>query len=65
MLKQNPPISTLIAIDPAGEALIRPELLRHQDKDVTLLVINCLTQITFITAPHEPYSFLSATSPLD
>ena len=43
------------AILPSMTTLINPDLLRHPDKDVRLLVLNCLSQITKITAPNEPF----------
>lgn len=43
-------------MQPFLKAIVRPELLKHQDKDVKLLVASCLCEITRITAPEAPYS---------
>ncbi|XP_020220399.1 sister chromatid cohesion protein PDS5 homolog A isoform X1 [Cajanus cajan] len=37
-------------------AIVKPELLKHQDSDVKLLVATCVCEITRITAPEAPYS---------
>jgi len=44
------------AMRPSKNTLVQPHILRHQDSDVRLLVLNCLSQITKITAPKEPYN---------
>ncbi|KAG4385638.1 hypothetical protein GLYMA_12G138000v4 [Glycine max] len=33
-----------------------PELLKHQDSDIKLIVAACLYEITQITAPEAPYN---------
>ncbi|KAL2932207.1 Sister chromatid cohesion protein PDS5-like protein B [Bienertia sinuspersici] len=55
-LEQSPPASILESMQPFLKAIVRPELLKHQDKDVKLLVASCLCEITRITAPEAPYS---------
>lgn len=37
------------------KAIVKPDLLKHQDRDVKLLVATCLCEITRITAPEAPY----------
>ncbi|RID60363.1 hypothetical protein BRARA_F03523 [Brassica rapa] len=55
-LEQSPPAAVLKSIQPFLDAVIKPEILRHQDKDVKLLVASCVSEITRITAPEAPYS---------
>lgn len=55
-VEQSPPSSILESMQPFLKAIVRPELLKHQDKDVKLLVASCLCEITRITAPEAPYS---------
>lgn len=55
-LEQSPPKAILESMQPFLKAIVRPELLKHQDKDVKLLVASCLCEITRITAPEAPYS---------
>ena len=55
-LEQSPPTSILDSMQPFLKAIVRPKLLKHQDKDVKLLVAACLCEITRITAPEAPYS---------
>ncbi|XP_021766736.1 sister chromatid cohesion protein PDS5 homolog A-A-like isoform X1 [Chenopodium quinoa] len=55
-LEQSPPAPILESMQPFLKAIVRPELLKHQDKDVKLLVASCLCEITRITAPEAPYS---------
>ena len=43
-------------MQPFINAIIKPELLQHQDRDVRLLVATCICEITRITAPEAPYS---------
>lgn len=38
------------------DAIVKPELLKHQDREVNLLVATCVCEITRITAPEAPYS---------
>ncbi|CAN6856306.1 unnamed protein product [Brassica oleracea] len=54
-LEQSPPASVLQSIQPFLDAIIKPEILKHQDKDVKLLVASCFSEITRITAPEAPY----------
>ena len=37
-------------------AIVMPELLKHQDSDIKLIVAACLYEITQITAPEAPYN---------
>ncbi|KAI4371180.1 hypothetical protein MLD38_019446 [Melastoma candidum] len=55
-LGQSPSAKTLEAIQPFLNAIVKPELLKHEDKDVKLLVAACLCEITRITAPDAPYT---------
>ncbi|KAL5769361.1 hypothetical protein ACOSQ2_016144 [Xanthoceras sorbifolium] len=55
-LDQSPPDSVLEAMQPFLNAIVKPVLLKHQDKDVKLLVATCICEITRITAPEAPYS---------
>ncbi|MED6121428.1 hypothetical protein PIB30_030020 [Stylosanthes scabra] len=55
-LDQSPSVSTLESMKPFFNAIVKPELLKHQDKDVKLLVATCVCEITRITAPEAPYS---------
>ena len=53
---QSPPASMLESMQPFLDAVVKPELLKHQDRDVKLLVATCICEITRITAPEAPYS---------
>lgn len=55
-LDQSPPASILEAMQPFLKAIVKPVFLKHQDKDVKLLVATCICEITRITAPEAPYS---------
>ncbi|XP_031270403.1 sister chromatid cohesion protein PDS5 homolog A-like [Pistacia vera] len=55
-LDQSPPASILEAMQPFLNAIVKPVFLKHQDKDVKLLVATCICEITRITAPEAPYS---------
>ncbi|KAL5574829.1 hypothetical protein UlMin_016528 [Ulmus minor] len=55
-LDQTPATSILDSMQPLLNAVVKPELLKHQDKDVKLLVATCICEITRITAPDAPYS---------
>ncbi|XP_004293403.1 PREDICTED: sister chromatid cohesion protein PDS5 homolog A [Fragaria vesca subsp. vesca] len=55
-LDQSPPATTLESMQPFLNAIVKPELLKHQDRDVKLLVATCICEITRITAPEAPYS---------
>lgn len=55
-LDQSPSASILEALQPSLNAIVKPELLKHQDRDVKLLVATCICEITRITAPEAPYS---------
>ncbi|KAI4298831.1 hypothetical protein L6164_032348 [Bauhinia variegata] len=54
-LDQSPSASTKESMKPFLNAIVKPELLKHQDKDVKLLVATCVCEITRITAPEPPY----------
>ncbi|XP_048323371.1 sister chromatid cohesion protein PDS5 homolog A [Ziziphus jujuba] len=55
-LDQSPSASILEAMQPLLNGIVKPELLKHQDRDVKLLVATCICEITRITAPEAPYS---------
>lgn len=54
-LDQSPSASTLESLEPLFKAIVKPELLKHPDRDVKLLVAACVCEITRITAPNAPY----------
>ncbi|GMY36602.1 sister chromatid cohesion protein PDS5 homolog A isoform X4 [Fagus crenata] len=55
-LDQSPSASIMESMQPFLDAIVKPELLKHQDRDVKLLVATCICEITRITAPEAPYS---------
>ncbi|OVA10818.1 hypothetical protein BVC80_8199g2 [Macleaya cordata] len=55
-LDQSPSPLILESMQPCLNAFVKPELLKHQDRDVKLLVATCICEITRITAPEAPYS---------
>ncbi|XP_007026378.2 PREDICTED: sister chromatid cohesion protein PDS5 homolog A isoform X2 [Theobroma cacao] len=55
-LDQSPPSSIMESMQPFLNAIVKPELLKHQDRDAKLLVATCICEITRITAPEAPYS---------
>ncbi|CAK9156797.1 unnamed protein product [Ilex paraguariensis] len=55
-LDQSPPKSVLESMQPFLNAIVKPELLKHQDREIKLLVATCICEITRITAPEAPYS---------
>jgi hypothetical protein len=55
-LDQSPLTTTRDSMNPFFNAIVKPELLKHQDKDVKLLVATCICEITRITAPEPPYN---------
>ncbi|CAM8985985.1 unnamed protein product [Rhodiola kirilowii] len=55
-LDQSPSASMLESLQPFFNGIAKPELLKHQDRDVKLLVATCICEITRITAPEAPYS---------
>ncbi|KAF9590745.1 hypothetical protein IFM89_038058 [Coptis chinensis] len=55
-LDQSPSPSMLGSMQPFLNAIVNPELLKHQDRDVKLLAATCICEITRITAPEAPYS---------
>ncbi|XP_047968754.1 sister chromatid cohesion protein PDS5 homolog A-like isoform X1 [Salvia hispanica] len=54
-LDQSPPKSMVESMQPLLNALVKPELLKHQDREVKLFVAACICEITRITAPEAPY----------
>lgn len=46
----------LDAMKPCINAIAKQELLKHQDRDVKVLVATCIVEITRITAPEAPFS---------
>ncbi|KAG6385675.1 hypothetical protein SASPL_154511 [Salvia splendens] len=54
-LDQSPPKSMVESLQPLLNALVKPELLKHQDREVKLFVAACICEITRITAPEAPY----------
>ncbi|XVF26230.1 hypothetical protein REPUB_Repub13aG0281300 [Reevesia pubescens] len=55
-LDQSPPSSIMESMQPLLNAIVKPELLKHQDRDAKLLVATCICEITRITAPEAPYN---------
>ncbi|XVE87621.1 hypothetical protein DITRI_Ditri19aG0002600 [Diplodiscus trichospermus] len=55
-LDQSPSSSIMESMQPLLNAIVKPELLKHHDKDTKLLVATCICEITRITAPEAPYS---------
>ena len=55
-LDQSPTKSMLESMQPFLNSIAKPELLKHQDREVKLLVATCVCEITRITAPEAPYS---------
>lgn len=43
-------------LKPAKEALISNTLLRHDEVDVRVTVVSCITEIIRVTAPNEPFN---------
>ncbi|XP_057415482.1 sister chromatid cohesion protein PDS5 homolog A-like isoform X2 [Lotus japonicus] len=54
-LDQSPSTSILDPLKPFFDSIVKPELLKHQDREVKLLVATCISEITRITAPEAPY----------
>ncbi|KAG8365331.1 hypothetical protein BUALT_Bualt18G0093600 [Buddleja alternifolia] len=54
-LEQSPPKSIMDSMQPLLNAISKPELLKHQDREVKLFVASCVCEITRITAPEAPY----------
>lgn len=44
-----------MALKPAEEALISNALMRHEEVDVRITVVSCISEIIRLTAPKEPY----------
>ncbi|XP_051133719.1 sister chromatid cohesion protein PDS5 homolog A [Andrographis paniculata] len=54
-IDQTPPKPLLDSMQPLLNAIAKPELLKHQDREVKLFVASCVCEITRITAPDAPY----------
>ncbi|KAI3698227.1 hypothetical protein L6452_31340 [Arctium lappa] len=54
-LEQSPSKSALESMQPFINAIVKPDLLKHHDKEVKLLVATCTCEITRVTAPEAPY----------
>ncbi|KAG8649135.1 hypothetical protein MANES_08G068700v8 [Manihot esculenta] len=54
--EQSPSATMMESMQPFSNAIVKPELLKHPDRDVKLLVATCICEITRITAPEAPYS---------
>ncbi|KAK6133264.1 hypothetical protein DH2020_033025 [Rehmannia glutinosa] len=54
-LDQSPPKSVMDSMQPLLNAIAKPELLKHHDREVKLFVASCICEITRITAPEAPY----------
>lgn len=52
---QSPSKEVLASLQPFINAIVKPELLKHHDKEVKLLVATCTCEITRVTAPVAPY----------
>ncbi|KAJ6814311.1 sister chromatid cohesion protein PDS5-like protein A [Iris pallida] len=55
-LDQSPSPQMLDSMKPCLDAIAKQDLLKHQDKDVKVLVATCICEITRITAPEAPYN---------
>lgn len=53
---QCPGEQVLEAIQPSFNALVREDLLNHEDEDVKVLLAVCLCEILRITVHDTPYS---------
>ncbi|KAI3740872.1 hypothetical protein L2E82_31347 [Cichorium intybus] len=54
-MDQSPSKEVLESMQPFINAIVKPELLKHHDKEVKLLVATCTCEITRVTAPDAPY----------
>ncbi|KAL3614925.1 hypothetical protein CASFOL_040586 [Castilleja foliolosa] len=54
-LDQSPPKPVVESMQPLLNAIAKPEFLRHQDREVKLLLASCICEVTRITAPEPPY----------
>jgi sister-chromatid-cohesion protein PDS5 len=54
--EQSPSKAILESMQPFLNVIVKPELVKHQDSEVKLLVATCICEITRITAPEAPYS---------
>ena len=54
-VEQSPMPSMLDSMKPCLNAIAKQELLKHQDRDVKVLVATCICEIMRITAPEAPF----------
>ncbi|KAI7740319.1 hypothetical protein M8C21_028104 [Ambrosia artemisiifolia] len=54
-LEQSPGKEVSKSMQPFVNAIVKPKLLKHHDKEVKLLVAACTCEITRVTAPEAPY----------
>ncbi|KAL8214756.1 hypothetical protein R6Q57_004205 [Mikania cordata] len=54
-LEQSPSKELLKSMQPFVNAIVKPELLKHHDKEVKLLVATSTCEILRVTAPEAPY----------
>ncbi|KZV51246.1 hypothetical protein F511_05903 [Dorcoceras hygrometricum] len=52
---QSPPKPVMDSMDKFVTSVAKPELVKHQDREVKLFVAVCICEITRITAPEAPY----------
>ncbi|XP_059303542.1 sister chromatid cohesion protein PDS5 homolog D-like isoform X1 [Lycium ferocissimum] len=52
---QAPADSMKDALRPVMRAMVGSELLKHADTDVKVSVVSCITELSRITAPQQPY----------
>ncbi|XP_075499963.1 sister chromatid cohesion protein PDS5 homolog D-like [Primulina tabacum] len=55
LMQERKPLIEM-ALKPAEEALISNALMRHEEVDVRITVVSCISEIIRITAPKEPYN---------
>ena len=55
-MEQSPPKTVLDSMQTLLNAIVKPELLKHQDEEAKLLVATCTCEIIRITAPEAPYN---------
>ncbi|XP_073137283.1 sister chromatid cohesion protein PDS5 homolog A isoform X2 [Henckelia pumila] len=54
-LDQSPSKPVMDSMDAFLTSIAKPELVKHQDREVKLFVAVCICEITRITAPEAPY----------
>ncbi|XP_073285236.1 uncharacterized protein [Primulina huaijiensis] len=55
LMQERKPLIEM-ALKPAEEALISDALMRHEEVDVRITVVSCISEIIRITATKEPYN---------